>query len=49
MVEEAVRGMLPKTKLGEAMWRKLKVYAGAEHPHAAQKPRAVKTTKREVA
>ena len=43
LVEEAIRGMLPKTKLGEAMWRKLKVYAGAEHPHAAQKPRAVKT------
>ena len=40
IVEEAVRGMLPKTKLGEAMWRKLKVYAGAEHPHAAQKPQA---------
>jgi large subunit ribosomal protein L13 len=40
MVEEAVRGMLPKTKLGEAMWRKLKVYAEAEHPHQAQKPRA---------
>jgi large subunit ribosomal protein L13 len=40
IVEEAVRGMLPKTKLGEAMWRKLKVYAGAEHPHAAQKPKA---------
>ena len=39
MVEEAVRGMLPKTKLGEAMWRKLKVYADAEHPHQAQKPR----------
>ena len=39
IVEEAVRGMLPKTKMGEAMWRKLKVYAGAEHPHAAQKPR----------
>ena len=39
MVEEAVRGMLPKTKLGEAMWRKLKVYAEAEHPHKAQKPR----------
>ena len=39
MVEEAVRGMLPKTKLGEAMWRKLKVYADAEHPHKAQKPR----------
>ena len=44
MVEEAVRGMLPKTKLGEAMWRKLKVYAGADHPHAAQKPRAKSTT-----
>ncbi|OFW06882.1 MAG: 50S ribosomal protein L13 [Acidobacteria bacterium RIFCSPLOWO2_02_FULL_67_36] len=48
LVEEAVRGMLPKTKLGEAMWRKLKVYPGAEHPHAAQKPRVLKTTKREV-
>src|SRR5512144_2200964 len=49
LVEEAVRGMLPKTKMGEAMWRKLKVYAGADHPHAAQKPQAVKSTKREVA
>jgi large subunit ribosomal protein L13 len=39
MVEEAVRGMLPKTKLGDAMYRKLKVYAQAEHPHAAQQPR----------
>ena len=38
LMEEAVRGMLPKTKLGEAMYRKLKVYAGADHPHAAQKP-----------
>jgi large subunit ribosomal protein L13 len=38
IVEEAVRGMLPKTKLGEAMYRKLKVYAAGEHPHAAQKP-----------
>ncbi len=38
MVEEAVRGMLPKTKLGDAMYRKLKVYAGDKHPHAAQKP-----------
>ena len=38
LVEEAVRGMLPKTKLGEAMYRKLKVYATADHPHAAQKP-----------
>ncbi|MGH9410821.1 MAG: 50S ribosomal protein L13 [Vicinamibacterales bacterium] len=41
IVEEAVRGMLPKTKLGEAMWRKLKVYAGADHPHTAQKPKAL--------
>jgi ribosomal protein L13 len=31
--------MLPKTKMGEAMWRKLKVYADAAHPHQAQKPR----------
>lgn len=38
LVEEAVRGMLPKTKLGDAMYRKLKVYDGATHPHAAQKP-----------
>jgi large subunit ribosomal protein L13 len=44
LVEEAVRGMLPKTKLGDAMYRKLKVYAGSDHPHAAQKP-----TKLEVA
>jgi large subunit ribosomal protein L13 len=38
IVEEAVRGMLPKTKLGDEMYRKLKVYARADHPHAAQKP-----------
>lgn len=38
LVEEAVRGMLPKTKMGDAMYRKLKVYAGPTHPHAAQKP-----------
>jgi large subunit ribosomal protein L13 len=38
LVEDAVRGMLPKTKMGEAMYRKLKVYAGPDHPHAAQKP-----------
>lgn len=38
LVEEAVRGMLPKSKLGDAMYRKLKVYRGADHPHAAQKP-----------
>ena len=38
IVEEAVRGMLPKTKLGNAMYRKLKVYKTGDHPHAAQKP-----------
>ncbi len=40
LVEEGVRGMLPKTKLGDAMFRKLKVYAGGTHPHAAQQPTA---------
>jgi large subunit ribosomal protein L13 len=43
IVEQAVRGMLPKTKLGNAMYRKLKVYAGPDHRHAAQGP-----TKHEV-
>ncbi len=38
IVEEAIRGMLPKTKLGRAMFLKLKVYAGDKHPHQAQKP-----------
>ncbi|HEY3216249.1 MAG TPA: 50S ribosomal protein L13 [Candidatus Eisenbacteria bacterium] len=38
VVMQAVRGMLPKTKLGRAMIQKLKVYAGADHPHAAQQP-----------
>ena len=37
-VEHAVRGMLPKNRLGRKMFRKLKVYAGPEHPHQAQKP-----------
>lgn len=37
-VEKAIRGMLPKNSLGRAQIRKLKVYAGAEHPHAAQQP-----------
>jgi len=41
LVEEAVRGMLPKTKLGDAMYRKLKVYAGPDHPHAAQQPQRI--------
>jgi large subunit ribosomal protein L13 len=39
LVEEAVRGMLPKSKLGRAMFHKLKVYAGSTHPHQAQKPK----------
>ena len=38
LVEDAVFGMLPKTKLGKQMYRKLKVYAGDRHPHAAQQP-----------
>jgi large subunit ribosomal protein L13 len=37
-VEKAIRGMLPKNSLGRAQIKKLKVYAGAEHPHAAQQP-----------
>ncbi len=37
-VEKAVKGMLPHNRLGRAMAKKLKVYAGSEHPHAAQKP-----------
>jgi large subunit ribosomal protein L13 len=41
LVEEAVRGMLPKTKMGDAMYRKLKVYAGPDHPHSAQQPRKI--------
>ena len=38
VIEWAVTGMLPKTRLGRAMAKKLKVYAGGEHPHAAQRP-----------
>lgn len=38
VIEKAVRGMLPKNTLGQNMYRKLKVYAGAEHPHQAQQP-----------
>ena len=41
IVEDAISGMLPKTKLGKQMYRKLKVYAGDKHPHAAQKPVAL--------
>ncbi len=38
VIEKAVRGMVPRNRLGRAMMKKLKVYAGAEHPHAAQQP-----------
>jgi len=38
LIEEAVWGMLPKGRLGRRVFKKLKVYAGSEHPHAAQKP-----------
>lgn len=41
LVEEAVRGMLPKTKMGDAMYRKLKVYSGKDHPHSAQQPKHI--------
>lgn len=43
-VEKAIRGMLPKNSLGRAQIKKLKVYAGAEHPHAAQQPKAYTLT-----
>ncbi len=39
VIEIGVKGMLPKTPLGRAMFRKLKVYTGAEHPHTAQQPK----------
>lgn len=41
LVEEAIKGMLPKTKMGKQMYRKLKVYAGEQHPHEAQLPKAL--------
>ena len=42
VIEGAVKGMLPKNPLGRDMYRKLKVYAGTEHPHAAQQPQELK-------
>lgn len=42
IIETAVKGMLPKNPLGRAMYRKLKVYKGAEHPHTAQQPQELK-------
>ncbi len=45
ILEKAVKGMLPKNKLGRAMYKKLFVYQGAEHPHSAQKPEELNFTK----
>ena len=42
IVEKAVKGMLPRTRLGAALLKNLKVYAGSEHPHAAQHPKTMK-------
>lgn len=48
IVERAVRGMLPKTKLGRSMLRKLKVYVGPDHPHEAQSPKPLELDIRKV-
>jgi large subunit ribosomal protein L13 len=48
VIERAVKGMLPKNKLGRQMARKLKVYAGPDHPHAAQKPTPLELNIRKV-
>ncbi len=48
VVERAVRGMLPKNRLGRKMAKKLKVYAGPDHPHAAQKPQPLELPIRKV-
>lgn len=45
LVEHAVKGMIPHNRLGRATFTKLKVYAGAEHPHEAQQPKAVTNVK----
>lgn len=48
LVQTAVKGMLPKNKLGRKMFTKLKVYSGGEHPHAAQQPKELKIKTREI-
>ena len=48
LVEVAIRGMLPKNRLGRQMMKKLKVYAGPDHPHAAQKPEPLALNHRKV-
>ena len=47
-VEMAVQGMLPRNRLGKAMFRKLKVYPGADHPHKAQRPRSAQDQDQEA-
>lgn len=47
LVQAAVKGMLPKNKLGRKMFTKMKVYAGGEHPHTAQQPKELKIESRE--
>jgi large subunit ribosomal protein L13 len=42
IIERAVKGMLPKTKLGRQVYKRLFVYAGTEHPHIAQQPETIK-------
>ena len=42
VIESAVKGMLPKNRIGRALFRNLYVYAGTEHPHAAQNPKTIK-------
>ena len=46
LVEAAVRGMLPKNRIGRAQYRKLKVYQGEKHPHQAQQPTVITMTAR---
>lgn len=45
VIEKAVKGMLPKNRLGSALYRNLHVYAGAEHPHEAQQPKVITVNK----
>jgi large subunit ribosomal protein L13 len=45
VVETAIKGMLPKNRLGSELFRNLHVYAGSEHPHEAQKPKTIDLTK----
>ena len=47
LVQAAVKGMLPKNRLGRKMFTKMKVYAGSDHPHMAQQPKELKITSRE--